>query len=310
MKRSARVLAALAFGLASTGGGIACEGRQVSSPALIDEVLCVPDGPSRIVTLDPFYTLLMAGELNLPVIGTALSGEAMPTQVEDSWDTMPEVVGQMTSPNLEAILRLDPDLIIGDAYSQAEIYGQLSEIAPTALVDTTDWKEYFRAVALVADAGEAAEAKLDAYEARVAETAAALPDEATVSFLRIIPGGFQVYVAGPAAYAPMSVLTELGIERPPFETATDDTVLKRPTMEGLLELEGDILIYTIGGAHHEGDAIALENEVTSSAIWQALPSVQNGRAYRVKPTHWMGFGGLASAHAIVDDVREIFGLEE
>ncbi|MEM9903184.1 MAG: iron-siderophore ABC transporter substrate-binding protein [Pseudomonadota bacterium] len=268
------------------------------------------DEPSRIITLDPFYTLLMAGELDLPVVGTALSGETMPAQVQESWDTMPEVVGQMTSPNLEAILRLDPDLIIGDAYSQAEIYGQLSEIAPTALVDTTDWKAYFRTVALVADAEDTAEAKLTAYETRVAETAAALPEDAMLSFVRIIPGGFQVYVAGPSAYAPMSVLTELGIERPPFETVQDDTVLKRPTMEGLLELQGNILIYTIGGAHHEGDAEALEREVTSHPIWQALPSVRNARTYKVEPTHWMGFGGLASAHAIIDDVREIYGLEE
>lgn len=289
---------------------LACEGVQITKDTLVGGTVCAPESPQRIVTLDPFYSLLMAAELDLPVIGTALSGDSLPEQVDGVWNTAPEVVGQMTSPNLEAILALKPDLIIGDAYSQAEIMEQLSDIAPTALVDTADWKDYLRTVASVAGADGAADKKLADYEATVARTAAELPEGATASFLRIVPGGFQVYVAGPSAYAPMAVLTELGIARPPFETATDDTVLKRPTMEGLLELQGDVMIYTIGGAHHDGDAKALEDEVTSHPIWQALPSVQAGRAHRVEPTHWMGFGGLDSAYEIIADVREIYGLPE
>ncbi|MEM9342047.1 MAG: iron-siderophore ABC transporter substrate-binding protein [Pseudomonadota bacterium] len=294
----------------AASASIACDGLEVTQETLVGGTICAPSEPQRIVTLDPYYSLLMAAELDLPVIGTALSGDSLPSQVEGVWDTDPELVGQMTSPDLEAILALKPDLIIGDAYSQAEIMEQLSEIAPTALVDTADWKTYLRTVASVAGADSTADEKLAAYQTAVAETAAALPEGATVSFLRIVPGGFQVYVAGPSAYAPMAVLTELGIERPPFETVSDDTVLKRPTMEGLLELQGDVMIYTIGGAHHDGDAKALEDEVTSNPIWQALPSVKAGRAYRVEPTHWMGFGGLDSAYEIIADIRDIYGLPE
>ena len=287
----------------------ACDGVSVQSPAIVKETLCVPAAPERVVTMDPYYSLLMADELDLPVIGTALSGDSLPSQF-DGYGEDPYAVGQSGSPYLESILALKPYLIIGDAYSQAEIHDRLSEIAPTALVDTADWKEYLRAVALVAGKSDLADEKLAAFEQTVADTAAALPAGATVSFVRIVPGGFQVYVAGPSAYAPMSVLTEVGLKRPAFETVEDDTVLKRPTMEGLLELQGDVLIYTIGGAHHEGDAKALEAEVTSNPIWQALPAVQSGRAVRVEPTHWMGFGGLNSAYAIVDDIRRIFDVPE
>lgn len=288
------------------GPVLACEGRVVTSPDLLGAELCAPERPTRIVTLDPFYSLLMAGELGLPVVGTAISGDGLPKQAADLFKASPEIVGDMGAANLDAILALEPDLIIGDAYSQAEIRAQLEAIAPTALVDTADWKDYFRAIAEAAGTAALAEEKLTIYAAAVDAAAAGLPDEATVSFLRIVPGGFQVYVAGPSAYAPMTVLTELGLSRPPFETVEDDTVLKRPTMEGLLELQGDLLIYTIGGAHHDGDAEALEAEVTANPIWQSLPAVQAGRAYKVAPTHWMGFGGLQSAYAIVSDVTGIF----
>jgi iron complex transport system substrate-binding protein len=52
------------------------------------------------------------------------------------------------------------------------------------------------------------------------------------------------------------------------------------------------------------------NEVTSNPIWQQLPAVQAGEAYRVDTTHWMGFGGLRSANAILDDVETYLTIEE
>lgn len=285
---------------------LACDGRVVTSENLVGGPICVPSNPERVIALDPFYTLLMAGELGLPVIGTALSGAELPDGARSLFDNDPVVVGQILAPDLEVILSLNPDLILGDAYAQAEIYGQLKDIAPTALINTSDWKTYFLTLGAAAGATQQVEDKLAIYSQKVSEAAQKIPDNMTVSFLRIVPGGFQVYVAGPAAYSPMSILTELGINRPPFETVTDNTVLKRPTLEGLLDLQGDVLIYTIGGAHHDGDAEALEREVTSHPIWQALPAVKAGRVFRVEPNHWMNFGGLRSAEAIVEDVVAIF----
>ncbi|MEM7075753.1 MAG: iron-siderophore ABC transporter substrate-binding protein [Pseudomonadota bacterium] len=281
-----------------------CAGRTLSGEALLAGDVCVPYAPKRIVTLDPFYTLLMSLDLGASVVASTQSGRDLPQQVPENLVT----VGQATAPNLEAILAQDPDLILGAAYGQEKLLSSLSEIAPTVLIDTSDWRLYYQTIARAVGQPEKAEHALDAFQARLDATAALLPDHTTVSFLRIVPGGFQVYVDGPEAYAPISLLTELGLARPPFETATDDTVLRRPTLEGLLELQGDILIYTIGGAHHEGNAEELEKEVTSTAIWQALPAVREGRAFRVEPKHWMGFGGLPSAHAVLADIRRIFGL--
>jgi iron complex transport system substrate-binding protein len=64
-----------------------------------------------------------------------------------------------------------------------------------------------------------------------------------------------------------------------------------------------VLFYVVGGADDNEDGSALEAAVTSHPIWQQLPAVQAGRAYRVNTEHWMNFGGLRSAHAVLDDVE-------
>ena len=83
-----------------------------------------------------------------------------------------------------------------------------------------------------------------------------------------------------------------------------DTVLKRPDWEGLTNLEGDELFYVVGGGHDSPEGQELEAEVTSNPIWQRLPAVQAGNAHRVSAEHWMSFGGLASANAVLADVEQ------
>ena len=301
-------LPAAVFAFCVSASAHDCTGPLLEGQDILGDAVCLPPKPQRIVTMDPFYSLLMAMELEAPVVGTALSGSDLPPQMPQRYADEIEVLVQATAPNLEAILSVRPDLILGSAYGQEKLHAQLQAIAPTVLIDPADWRTYFRLVARSVDREALAEQKLKGFQERLDATARSLPENTSVSFIRIVPGGFQVYVAGPNAYAPMALLTELGLERPPFETGTDNTVLRRPTQEGLLQVQGDSLIYTIGGAHHDGDAEALEREVTGSPIWQALPAVKAHRAFKVDPAHWMGFGGIASAHAILDDLREIFGL--
>ena len=56
-----------------------------------------------------------------------------------------EVVGTERDINLEAVMKLKPDLIIGNKMRHEKIYDQLKEIAPTVYAETLrgDWKENF-----------------------------------------------------------------------------------------------------------------------------------------------------------------------
>lgn len=276
----------------------ACAGRLLDSPAVLGGSLCLPAEPQRIVVLDPLFGLQMGMSLDLPIVGA--------TRVDlASEETLPEGIadlGLFQSPDIEALLSLAPDLIIGDAAMHGAFLPHLSMIAPTLLPDTPDWRKYYRTIAAATGRETVAEAELAAFDAELATLRESLPEGRSVSFLRLTPGGFQTYVDGPSAYAPVRLLSEAGLQRPAFETVEDNTVMKRLTYEGLAALEGDVLLYTAG----PGDTTALEAEVTAHPLWQALPQVREGRAYRVEAAHWLGFGGVDSARAVLADIRRIF----
>ena len=275
----------------------------LENDTIAGDSVCVPQNPERIVVLDPFYNLQMGLELGLPIVGSATSGEAFPEALTNEQLEGITNIRQFDAPNLETITQLNPDLILGDAFTHGSNREQFSAIAPTVLIDTPDWKAYFRTIAKATGTEDQAEAALAEYDARTRAISREVQDT-QLSFVRMIPGGFQVYVEGPSAYAPFSVLEDAGVARPPFETADDDTVLKRPDWEGLTNLEGDVLFYVVGGGHDSPEGQALETEVTSNPIWQRLPAVENGNAYRVSAEQWMSFGGLASANAVLDDVEQ------
>ena len=217
-------------------------------------------------------------------------------------------IGQFDAPNLEVITQLNPDLILADAYAHESSQDALNAIAPTVLVNTPDWKVYFRTIAGATGRSDQAEAAFTDYDARTQAIRNNLRG-VTLSFVRLIPGEFQVYVAGPSAYAPFSVLQDAGVKRPPFETAADDTVLKRPGWEGLGNIKGDELFYVVGGGHDSPEGQDLETEVTSNPIWQALPAVKSDNDHRVSDEQWLSFGGLASANAVLDDVERYLTKE-
>lgn len=276
----------------------ACAGRLLDSPAVVGAPLCLPTQPQRIVVLDPLFGLQMGLSLDLPIVGATrvdlAGGKDLPDGVAD--------LGLFQSPDIEALLALAPDLIIGDAAMHGAFLPQLSMIAPTLLPDTPDWRDYFLIIAAATGRERAAEAELAAFDAELAALRENLPAGHSVSFVRLMPGGFQTYLDGPAAYAPIRLLAEAGLSRPAFETTADATVMKQLTYEGLAALEGETLLYTAG----PGDTSALEAEVTAHPLWRALPQVRAGRAHRVDAAHWLGFGGVDSARAVLADIDRIF----
>lgn len=295
------ILIALSAIILAMPAHAACNGREITRH-VANAPLCIPEKPQRIVVLDTLYNLGMSLELGAPVIGAPLFAmedkklEAMAraAKVED--------IGHNTQPSPERIIALKPDLILGDAVIHGRAYETASQVAPTVLVAVQSWRDYYATVAEVTGRKGAADDAFKTYEARTSEIRKTVPD-IKVSVVRIIPGGFQVYTDGPGAYAPFSVLRDAGVRRTAYETATDDTVLKRPDWESLAALDGDVLLYIVGGAHHNDTQGKLEAETLANPLWQMLPAVKAGRAYRVDPVTWMEFSGLASANRILDDVE-------
>jgi len=278
----------------------ACAGRLIDDESVLHGPLCVPEAPARIVVLDPTFTLGMGLELGLPIVAAPLTGmsdAALKAQAEDAGVAD---LGPIFEPSIERIVAEDPDLIIGSGLADMA-YPLLSGLAPTVLISTGNWKPYLQVLANVTGRSDKAAELLERYEQRVAELRPRIPST-TVSVLRITSWDFQVFLDGPHAYGPFAVLHDLGVNRTEYETATGTESLKRPDWEGLAALEGDILLYIIGGAN-SSDTDGRYEEVLNNPLWKMLPAVEAGRVHRVDAATWMEFSGIASANRVLDDVE-------
>ncbi|MEJ8476554.1 iron-siderophore ABC transporter substrate-binding protein [Roseibium sp. H3510] len=279
-----------------------CDGLTVSEHIYGDPV-CVPASPQRVVTLDPWLSFGMLKELGAPIVGVPMIGIQDESQRQSAKDAAIADIGHPMQPSLERIIALQPDLIIGSTYLHEQIFDKLSAIAPTLLIDNMGWKEHYALMAKIIGHEDLQRDAMLAYERRVGDIQSRMPKDLTVSVVRVGPLGFQVYLDGPAAYAPYAVLSEVGIVRTDFEKTADDRILKRLDWEEISALTGDILLYVVvSGYDPEPDddlaAVALANP-----LWQSLPAVQAGRAYRIDRAPWMGFDGTASAYRVLDDIE-------
>ncbi len=302
MKAMLWLLAVLATG-SGAAWGEGCTGRLFSHPALGAAPVCVPKDPQRIVVLDPQLSLGMLFELGVPVLATPQTGfqDEEIRQMAGAREVLD--IGHPLQPSLERLVALRPDLVIGDTYLHGGLQPALERIAPTVLIAPVNWQEHFRLLADLTNRGEQAEALLAAYRSRVDAIRARVPADMTVSVVRIGPDRFQVYLDGPAAYAPYAVLAEAGIKRSAYETTETDEVLKRPGWEEIEALSGDILLYVVVSGYDPAPDDALAATTTANPFWQMLPAVAAGRAYRVDRGAWMGFRGIASAMAVLDDIE-------
>lgn len=275
---------------------------MIEDVAVLGTPLCVPADPQRIVVLDPTYSLGMSLELGLPVLGAPIfdmSDAVLKAEAESAGVTD---IGAMTAPSVEAVVALQPDLIIGSALAEGYL-AMLSQIAPTALIAAEDWKSYYHTLGTITGRDGDVDEAFAAYDARVDALAAQIP-ETTVSILRITNWDFQVYLDGPAAYGPFDVLRDVGVQRSAYETTDTDQTIRRPDWEELAALDGETLLYIVGGSN-DSDTSGRLDEVLGNPLWQLLPAVQSDRVYPLDPGIWMEFSGIGSAMRVLDDVERL-----
>lgn len=302
----ARVVAALlTLAVWTAGAAAACDGRVIDSPAVYAAPLCVPEAPQRVVVLDASFALGIGLDTGLPIVGAPLARMSDAPLGERAAAASVANIGAVDQPSIETIVALRPDLIIGfpgDPALAAAIYPQVSRVAPTLLYAGLDWRDFQFLLAGLTGRTEETAARFAEYDARLADLRARMPDT-TVSVLRITSWDFQVYLDAPVAYAPFEIMRQAGVRRSAYETTDDpDLSMKRPDWEDLAALDGDVLLYIVGGTNDSDKDGRLE-EVLADPLWQMLPAVRAGRVHRIGHGPWMEFNGLASAHRVLDDLE-------
>ncbi len=263
----------------------------------------IPADPQRIVDLSGNSDILSI--LGYSVVGTANSDAydytVFPSYLEDVLEGA-EILGysMQDSMDVEAVMNLQPDLIIISTV-QEKMYEQLSEIAPTVMIqlEALDWKEDVLTFAEIFGKTEEAEVWLTSYEekaAAVGEQIKEMYGEDT-SYLSFLASGGQFFVFTGAGFG--SVLYEdLGLEKPVGLPDQDDISLPVVTYDGLAAIEADVIFVM---ATEEDKA-----ELESNAIWNNLPAVQNGNVVMLEASPYFNQGySCIGRELLLDEIAEM-----
>ncbi|MCG8351261.1 MAG: ABC transporter substrate-binding protein [Chloroflexales bacterium] len=222
-----------------------------------------------VVMTEEFIELAVA--LEVPLVGVG-AGRNQPTG--DTFTQLPyldrPILGEPVylnarQPNMEAILALQPDLILRNGSPQGfddEFHDSFAQVAPTltyAAADVGGWKEALRGFAVAINRSEQAEAVIRDYDARVAELRAEMePVVEQAPNVALLVSSIDQLVIANEQFALGGLMQTLG-----FTLSVPDSVEMLPMGYSQIspEILGDITADTIvvmrnlDGKEHTGDAI-------------------------------------------------------
>ncbi|WP_214754666.1 iron-siderophore ABC transporter substrate-binding protein [Exiguobacterium sp. s16] len=261
----------------------------------------VPVEPKRVVVLTNEGTEALIA-LGVEQVGAVKSWNGNPwyPHIESEMTDVTEV-GTESEVNLEAIAKLEPDLIIGTKLRQENIYDKLNAIAPTVMSETLkgDWQENFALYANALNLEDKGNDVLADYEQHVEDTKAELGDAVNkeLSVVRFLPGASRIYFTDSFSGV---ILGDVGIKRPASQDRTE--FAEEITMERIPEMDGDHIVYfTYGGA----DGSKTAEEWQSNQLWKDLDAVKAGEVTEVSDDTWNTSGGVLSANEVLDELVNI-----
>jgi iron complex transport system substrate-binding protein len=229
----------------------------------------VPANPERVIVLSSFAGNVMA--LDVPIVGV------------DSWSKMNprfeklQDVEEVTDENLEKIIELNPDLIIG--LSNIKNVEKLKEIAPTVTFTygKLDYLEQHLEIGKVLNKEKEAQEWIDNFKAdsKAAgeEIKAKIGAEATVSVIENFDK--ELYVFGDNWARGTEILyQEMGLNMPEkVKEAALEPGYYTISPEVLSEYAGDYVVFS---KNAEGDTSFQQTET-----YKNIPAVKNNRVFEV-----------------------------
>ncbi|MEM9541691.1 MAG: iron-siderophore ABC transporter substrate-binding protein [Cyanobacteria bacterium P01_E01_bin.42] len=259
----------------------------------------VPKTAERVAVLGP-SALDATLALGVKPIASSAEGE-FPDYLGDLLDGI-TAIGTPGQPNLEKILKLQPDLILGTKVSDETIYSHLSRIAPTVLTEDTGrdgkWVENFRLYAEALGQGDRGDRLLEDYRQKVKAVQKQIgePGEIVVSVVFSSQGYIGFY--SDTSFSG-SVLADLELSRPTIQTQPETApYLSIVSKEAFSDLDGDAIFLIVG---LESEQLSLE-EFINDPLFSQLSAVKKGRVYPVRWEVWQAGRSLLAAHQILQDV--------
>ncbi len=216
-----------------------------------------------------------------------------------------QVVGTELEVNLEAIAKLEPDLIIGNKMRHEKIYDHLNGIAPTVFAETLrgEWQDNFKLYAKAINKEKEGKKVLDEYNQRISSLKEKLGAETKkeISMVRFMPGDVRIYHKDSFSGV---ILDQLGFARP-AEQDKDDFAERNVTKERIPAMDGDMIFYFVYDTG-DGEATKAAKDWINDPLFQNLHATKKGNVHQVDDVIWNTAGGVLAANLMLDDIEEIF----
>lgn len=230
----------------------------------------VPADPQRVIILSTFAGNVMA--LDVPIVGVDSWAKLNPR-----WEDELNDVEEATDENLEQIIELEPDLIIG--LSDTKNIDKLNEIAPTVTFtyNKVDYLTQHIEIGKLLNKEEEARAWVESFQQQAKETGenikAEIGEDATVSLIESFDK--QFYVFGKNWGRGSEILyNEMGMNMPEkVEEVTDEAGYYALSQELLPEYAGDYIVFSQYGE--------VDNAFLNTDTYQNIPAVANEQVFEV-----------------------------
>jgi len=289
---------------------------DAGSTADAGEPVTVTDARGAEVTLDAPAAEVVG--LEWGVVENLVSLGVMPVGVADvegytNWVSAAPLddgvadVGTRGEPSVDALVALDPDLVIATTDLPPNVVDQIEVLVPVLVVRAAaaedpvgQMRENLELVAAAVDRGDEAAALLEEFDAAVAEGARQIEEAEVTGAAFTLADGFQegstvsirMFTAGSLAGA---LGEELGLVNAWEAEGDPDYGLAQTDVEGLTAL-GDVEFLYYANDEDGGDAF--EGGLAGNAIWDSLPFVTSGDVHRLPDGIWM-FGGPRSSEQFI-----------
>ncbi|WP_407572362.1 ABC transporter substrate-binding protein [Deinococcus altitudinis] len=246
--------------------------------------------PLRVVALGP-HALDLLLSLGIQPVGygeasTFIKTPAFGSPIRDirvlgsRVTSNPVNVGDRFSPSLEILASLKPDLIVGEDYA-AQVYPQLSRIAPTLLfkgIDRSEWQKTLPLLAKAVDREAAYANVLKSYAANVQATRSVLaPRFGNQTVLVVWTGGGEgknTFNVSRRSDWTGGLLSDLGLNV--IDGDKTDKAESVLSVEGLVALNPDVVLVLASGTSTPARARADWN---SGALTSRLQASRKGQVF-------------------------------
>ena len=267
----------------------------------------VPAEPRRVVTTD-WYTPWALLDVGVTAVGTprANTGGVLPAY-QPAYETMAKI-GTTTQLDYEAIVALEPDLILGTLVPDLppDLNERLGAITPTLLFEAArepgTWQERAVRAADAVGRREAAEELRAAYERRAADLGARYADVLGRTRWALLRGGPQgnALLDHPASWSGV-VLERVGV-RLAAAAAGKPGVSTPLSFEQLGVLSDcDVVLHLADAA---GGVPADTQRMLDQPTFRALPAARAGHVYPL-PNYYVSHYGQADA--VLSEIEAVLG---